>query len=346
MILKNTIFETKKHYFTLKAIVSFDTGVGTLPEDQIEYVVGKPFGSLPTPSYDSGQWKFEGWYDADGNQVNAQTVVDGPMVLTAQYQRMYSIEFYWHDENQDEYSRIGTTERAAEGEMYEVTMNAIAANYGYSIDNTRWEWHGDWNDENGNNVPPYLTVDESSPKELYALQTQRGGGGGEGIVYPTQRGHYKICLNGEWEMEEHDNGNGYRIWKSFSNYNVDDSYAKMYITFNDYLTSRFSDFVFYISSYSEQSCDYAVVYEMDYDPMSPWDDNNVMFTLRDQDTNSNPRDYGDEIAQNQAYHQVQVFPEYGQHFICIVYKKDSSISVNDDCGRLAVRVGEYNNIEE
>ena len=58
--------------------VTFQMPDGTTQTIEVTY--GEPFGELPAPTRDG--YEFLGWFDADGNEVTAETVFDGTEDLT------------------------------------------------------------------------------------------------------------------------------------------------------------------------------------------------------------------------------------------------------------------------
>ena len=76
--------------FTVRAprfTVTLDPAGGAVDQEAIEVVQGEPYGELPTPVRDG--YEFQGWFDAAGNKVDAETVFEGnaDATLTAQWKK-------------------------------------------------------------------------------------------------------------------------------------------------------------------------------------------------------------------------------------------------------------------
>ena len=67
--------------------VTLDPAGGVVDQEAIEVVQGEPYGELPTPTRDG--YEFQGWFDAAGNTVTAETVFEGDAdaTLTAQWKK-------------------------------------------------------------------------------------------------------------------------------------------------------------------------------------------------------------------------------------------------------------------
>ena len=88
--------------------------------EQIEVAYGQPIGTLPTPEREG--YTFEGWFDANGNEVTAETVYtgDGTMTLTAKWSANgYAIKLEPGEGalNEGDPDLIGVTYGAPVGEM-------------------------------------------------------------------------------------------------------------------------------------------------------------------------------------------------------------------------------------
>lgn len=106
----------------------------------------------------------------------------------------------------------------------------------------------------------------------------------------------------------------YDFYESFSNYGINNATATTYITIDGYI-----DFNFYVRSYGESCCDYVIVYDLD-------SETNTKLT-----TANNPS--------SSTWNNVS-FPNLdgGEHTIKVVYRKDSSVSNNDDRGYIAIPI--------
>ena len=81
--------------FTVRAprfTVTLDPAGGVVDQEAIEVVQGEPYGELPTPTRDG--YEFQGWFDAAGNKVDAETVFEGnaDATLTAQWKKAETVQ--------------------------------------------------------------------------------------------------------------------------------------------------------------------------------------------------------------------------------------------------------------
>lgn len=81
--------------FTVRAprfTVTLDPAGGVIEQETVEVVQGEPYGELPIPVRDSHE--FQGWFDAAGNKVTAETVFEGDAdaTLTAQWKKAETVQ--------------------------------------------------------------------------------------------------------------------------------------------------------------------------------------------------------------------------------------------------------------
>ena len=81
--------------FTVRAprfTVTLDPAGGVVEREAVEVVQGEPYGELPIPTRDG--YEFQGWFDAAGNQVGAETVFEGgaDATLTAQWKKAETVQ--------------------------------------------------------------------------------------------------------------------------------------------------------------------------------------------------------------------------------------------------------------
>ena len=92
---------------------------------------------------------------------------------------------------------------------------------------------------------------------LGSPSSNNSGGGGT-----TTSGSYTVNLNGQWELTttpaNPDSALYDGVYRSASNYNVNNSASIMYITIKDC-----SSFQIYIRSYAESSWDYVMISQLD-----------------------------------------------------------------------------------
>ena len=82
-------------HFTVRAprfTVTLDPAGGVVEQEAVEVVQGEPYGELPIPTRDG--YEFQGWFDAAGNQVGAETVFEGgaDATLTAQWKKAETVQ--------------------------------------------------------------------------------------------------------------------------------------------------------------------------------------------------------------------------------------------------------------
>jgi len=81
--------------FTVRAprfTVTLDPAGGVVEQKTVEVVQGEPYGELPIPTRDG--YEFQGWLDAAGNVVDAETVFEGDAdaTLTAQWKKAETVQ--------------------------------------------------------------------------------------------------------------------------------------------------------------------------------------------------------------------------------------------------------------
>ena len=121
------------------------------------------------------------------------------------------------------------------------------------------------------------------------------------------------------------------VYESYSNYNVEDGYAKMFIKVNGC-----SNFTIYINSYAESSYDYTVAFVPDYILTSyPYD--SIISENAKENTSGyqyDPSSY--EITSGTGWKRVDYILDGGEHTICICYRKDGTNNSNWDRGYVAI----------
>jgi len=123
-----------------------------------------------------------------------------------------------------------------------------------------------------------------------------------------------VNLNGEW-IESGTTDDGYQIYASNSNYNVDNSLAYMYITFKGYET-----FTLYGRSYAESNYDYLIISQPNKTPpteATATSDTVALTTRGKQST----------LFTEVVFDGLDPSIEY---VITCLYRKDVSSSVNED----------------
>ncbi len=145
-----------------------------------------------------------------------------------------------------------------------------------------------------------------------------GSSGGGGI---------QVNLNSQWQISSKANpaSSQYDLYESFSNYNVDETAAIMYITI-----SGLTEFTCYIRSYAESNYDYVMISALD---ATINNDTSYSSSLVKAYTRGN---------QNSGTTLDSYIPvtysgiDGGTHTITVVYRKDVSYGEGDDKGYILV----------
>ena len=135
-----------------------------------------------------------------------------------------------------------------------------------------------------------------------------------------------IDLNNQW-IESTKTLDGYRVYMSNSNHNVDNGYASMKFKFKG-----MPDFKLWINSYAESSYDYTVAWNLDVDyPTSNPSNGSTGVKANTSGKQYNPTNIT-------AFTEVDYSNDGGEHFVVVTYRKDGSASRNDDRGYVAVKL--------
>lgn len=170
---------------------------------------------------------------------------------------------------------------------------------------------GGWYDENDNKVTEYSTVvDGVTLTAKYVAST------------------FTVNLNNQWRLsttQTNPDSTLYDgVYESYSNYNVNNGYAKMYINVVGYTSFRI-----YIRSYAESNYDYTIAFEPDVDVSSLPSDK----TSGAKASTKGSQQSGQAISN---YTAVDYALDGGSHSILICYRKDSSQHTSDDRGYVLI----------
>ena len=140
---------------------------------------------------------------------------------------------------------------------------------------------------------------------------------------------YTVDLNNQWRQStaqtNPDSAVYDGVYESNSNYHVDNGFAKMYVRISGY-----NEFTIYIRSYGESNYDYTLAFNPDVDVTS----NPSYSTSGVKAHTRGNQQSGQTIG---AYKQVTYTGlGGGDHFICIVYRKDSSVNNGNDRGYVLI----------
>ena len=160
---------------------------------------------------------------------------------------------------------------------------------------------------------------------LGSPSSSNSGGGGT-----STSGSYTVNLNGQWELTttpaNPDSALYDGVYRSFSNYNVNNSAAIMYITIKDC-----SSFQVYIRSSSEANWDYIMISQLDQTINGNTTYSNT--TLVKAHTYGNKQS-GTALSNYTLVEYTGITP--GEHTITVVYRKDSSSHSGDDRGYVLI----------
>lgn len=169
-----------------------------------------------------------------------------------------------------------------------------------------------WYDGNGNKITSSSIVPD----------------GGASFTARFSSASFEVDLNSEWRLSEDqsnpDTALYEGVYESFSNHGVDNKFAKMYIRLVGY-----TNFRIYIRSYAESNYDYAMAFNPDVDVVSlP----SYTTTGVKAHTRGNQKS-GQDLS---SYTPVDYELDGGEHFIAVVYRKDSSVGVGNDRGYVLI----------
>ena len=144
---------------------------------------------------------------------------------------------------------------------------------------------------------------------------------------------YEVILNNQWQASTivNPNSNQYDgVYESFSNYNVGSKASVMYIKISGY-----TSFTIYIRSNAESSYDYTIAFNLDtYTPSKPLTSNPSSSTSGVKAHTSGKQNSGTAIG---SYTKVEYTGiDGGEHYICVAYRKDSSVNDGSDRGYVLI----------
>lgn len=147
------------------------------------------------------------------------------------------------------------------------------------------------------------------------------------LPYPDQA--FAVVLNDNWRLSTsitNPDPNLYDgVYESFSNYNINNGVAIMYIDIIGY-----SNFKLYIRSNAESSFDYMIISQLDQEING----NTSITSQLVKDHTSNRQSSGTDISNYRLVEYTDI--DGGSHRITIVYRKDSSVNKGDDRGYVLI----------
>ena len=161
-------------------------------------------------------------------------------------------------------------------------------------------------------------------RRFLSKKSSGGSSGGD------SSGTYTVNLNGQWEkttaVSNPDSSLYDGVYRSSSNYNVNNTAAIMYITINDC-----SSFKMYIRSYAESNFDYVMVSQLDKTITGSTSYSDT--SLIKAHTRGNQQS-GTELSSYTLVGFTGITS--GEHTITVVYRKDSSAHSGDDRGYVLI----------
>lgn len=152
--------------------------------------------------------------------------------------------------------------------------------------------------------------------------------GGAALVARYAAQSFTVDLNDQWQLstsQTNPDPAAYDgVYESFSNYHVANGYAKMYVRLLGY-----TNFRIYIRSNAESNYDYTIAFNPDVD-VSSLPSNT---TAGVKATTRGNQHSGQSISD---YTPVDYTLDGGEHFILIVYRKDSSANSGTDRGYILI----------
>ena len=136
-----------------------------------------------------------------------------------------------------------------------------------------------------------------------------------------------VDLNNQW-VESTKTLDGYIVYMSNSNHNVDNGYASMKFKFKGQ-----PNFKLWINSYAESNFDYTVAWNLDKD--YPTSEPSSSTSGVKAHTSGKQYDPANGLT---AFTEVDYANDGGEHFVVVTYRKDSSSSSYDDRGYVAVKL--------
>lgn len=135
-----------------------------------------------------------------------------------------------------------------------------------------------------------------------------------------------VDLNNQWIVSTK-KLDGYLVYMSNSNHNVNNGYASMKFKFKAQ-----PNFKLWINSYAESNYDYTIAWNMDKN----YPTSNPSYADYGAKASTNGKQYNPNSIT--AFTEVDYANDGGEHFVVVTYRKDNSASANDDRGYVAVKI--------
>lgn len=135
-----------------------------------------------------------------------------------------------------------------------------------------------------------------------------------------------VDLNNQW-IASTKTLEGYNVYMSNSNHNVNNGYASMKFKFKG-----MPDFKLWINSYAESNYDYTIAWNIDVNyPTSNPSNGSTGVKAHTTGKQYDPTNIT-------AFTEVDYPNDGGEHFVVVTFRKDASVNANDDRGYVAVKL--------
>lgn len=311
----SSLFAAKVDRERADIIISFNPDGGTADFTEKTCTIGSYLGSLPTASRSDDF--FEGWYSASGYMADYYTAAYQEVAqLTAVYTPATEVTF---DPNGG--TLIGqSTMRLYNGHPVSYSPDSMPTAQSAEAGMSFAGWYTDPSSGTKVNINSYYYGDYTV---LYAHYTSK---------------YHSVDLNSQWYLmtggstDPNGKSSPYQanpdsstydgVYASYSNYNVNNGWAKMRISFSGYDT-----FTFYIRSYAESNYDYTVAGKLD----------TPITSLPSQSTGSYSTYGNQKNGTAISYYTLCTYTtDGGSHFVDVVYRKDGSASSGNDRGYVLI----------
>ena len=313
-IPSETTFNTNRLNYDINFDVNFDKNGGTSVSEQSRtYTVGKKYNSFPIAIHSDA--RFLGWCDSATcvHQVLSTDLADyNIQTLYAKYIPYIGITF---DCDGGKFSD-GTSSKTLK---YAPGYPFSDYNWPSNPTKTGINFTGWYTSKGGTGTK--ITQDSICPSYATSYYAD----------WKSQS--YSVNLNSQWRnlTTWTNKDSRFVVYESYSNYNVNNGYAKMYINLTGY-----TEFTIYINSYAESSYDYTIAFNQNVDVTSLPSYTASGVKSHTRGYQYNPSSY--KIDSGTGWKKVTYTLDGGTNTIMICYRKDGSAKSGWDRGYVAIPV--------
>lgn len=295
---KRNVVQKKLYSMPFKYNLNYNNGQ---PIETVQKLFPNDKYDLPTPTY--AHHYFLGWFTENGTQVNSNDKVRFSKTnLIAHWQDPTIITF--------DSTTNGGNNLTWEYDYFDnLPYNSLPRPTHPTLSFIGWATSPtEYNSSTKINQNSIV----NGPKTLYAH-------------YAAQS--YSVRLNNSWQQStiSPPTDQIYDVYESYSNKNIDNSYANMFIDLIGY-----TNFTIYIANNSEYNYDYTIACYVGEQPE---------YMMEYYNYNYQGASYGNNItsfSSIDSWTRVDYALNGGSNTICIQYRKDSSVSNGNDCGYLLI----------